>query len=868
MSPEPDVAPYRIVRRIGAGGMGEVFLAEDDRLARRVAIKRLHPDRQLDASGRERLRREARFAAGLSHPAIVQVHDVLERAGADFVVMEWVEGENLRQHLKREGPLPVALVVDLARQVAGGLAEAHRAGIVHRDLKAENVLVTADGRVKIADFGIAKRVPAAAAESWSDDEVTLTQDAAVLGTFRTMSPEQALGQSVDPRSDLFSLGVLLYEALTGSSPFRSATGAETLRRVIEEAPPSVDTLSPGTPPPLVALVDQLLEKERDLRPRGAGEVERTLAGLACGDATVTGGAAFDPRASYEDAPRSSTPWWRRTGLVVAIGVLTVAGVAVMLLARQWLSAPPPEPIDVAATASEIRPVGGRAEDGEGAGGDVRDGDLETFAAAVRSAIVRALVGLEGVSAKAASEIDRVSGDPREVARLVAADEVVTSAIVFGIERSTVTIERLRAVDGVVLWNEALEVPSDDLVLVTRTIASRLRAAYPDLPVRAGTPGIDVHPDDLRRFHALNHRYTQGDDPSGEALRAGLETIRGRSPHFFDADVLAAQVALHRFYDSRDPSDLEWARRAVERAEAQAPDDPRTLRQRFELERRAGRLEAADEVLDRLSRIQPGDVSILDLRGRLRQAQGRGDEALVEMREAVRRRPSLNRLVDLARVERDLGQIDAARAHLLEADRRSPKAFEAVSLLAELELGSGDPAAAAELYRRLLRRSPGTSERSNLGVAYMLLGDYARAVEQFDLAYTAEPRNPFFALNLADGLLLSGDAEGANARYQEVVQQIGQDPAATGPQFRTVEAQASAHLGRHREAVAALRQALSEAPNNPNVAYEASLVYALIGERTSALVHAQAAIDRGVDRRWFGFPWFDEIRGDLRGEPQP
>ncbi len=184
------IGPYRVERRLGMGGMGEVVLAYDERLDRRVAIKRIRRISEASASDRARFRREARSAAGLSHPAIVQVHDILRDGDSDAIVMEWVDGLTLADRLQK-GPLPLRETLRLAREVSEGLAEAHCAGLVHRDLKAENVMVTPNGHAKILDFGLAKPV------SIQDIDETLTRKGTLLGTVRTMSPEQAGGREAD-----------------------------------------------------------------------------------------------------------------------------------------------------------------------------------------------------------------------------------------------------------------------------------------------------------------------------------------------------------------------------------------------------------------------------------------------------------------------------------------------------------------------------------------------------------------------------------------------------------------------------------------------------------------------------------------------
>ena len=213
------IGPYQILKRIGVGGMGEVFLAYDSRLDRRVAIKRIRPGPEVTPVSRERFRREARLAARLSHSAIVQVYDILEEEGSEYIVMEYVEGATLRDQVRR-GPMDVRAALELARELAAGLDTAHRQGILHRDLKTENVLIPTSGGAKILDFGIAKRLLD------SEEEGSLTAESSILGTCRAMSPEQARGEPLDSSTDLFSLGVLLYETLTGTSPFEAESQVE------------------------------------------------------------------------------------------------------------------------------------------------------------------------------------------------------------------------------------------------------------------------------------------------------------------------------------------------------------------------------------------------------------------------------------------------------------------------------------------------------------------------------------------------------------------------------------------------------------------------------------------------------------------
>lgn len=272
------IGPYRLEGELGRGGMGVVYRAYDERLDRRVAVKRLRPDAAAREGWRARFRREARTAARLGHPAIVQIHDVVEAEDDDWIVMELVEGPTVAE-LVEAGPLAVESAAEIARQIAEGLAAAHARGVVHRDLKAENVKVPEGGRVKILDFGLAR--PMEDGDGTADPSITISGQ--LLGTVRAMSPEQARGVDLDHRTDLFSLGVLLYEMLTGVSPFLGDTGVETLSRVLERRQPPVHGLRPEVPRELSDLVDRLLAKAPEHRPQDAARVARRLAAFASSD---------------------------------------------------------------------------------------------------------------------------------------------------------------------------------------------------------------------------------------------------------------------------------------------------------------------------------------------------------------------------------------------------------------------------------------------------------------------------------------------------------------------------------------------------------------------------------------------------------
>jgi len=270
------IGSYRILEKLGQGGMGEVYRAEDTRLRRFVAIKALRDDRQPGEQARLRFLQEARTASLLNHPNIVQVHELERVGGDDFIVMEFVAGRTLA-HILAERRLSVSEALHFATQIASALSTAHAAGIVHRDIKPANVVVTEAGVAKVLDFGIAKlKEPMAMAAEATASVGPQTMAGDVLGTVAYMSPEQAEGKSVDCRSDIFSFGALFYELLTGQRAFEGGNPTTVLNRVLHSKPPPVQDVRADVPSCLIRIVNRCLEKNPEARFASGGELWRDL----------------------------------------------------------------------------------------------------------------------------------------------------------------------------------------------------------------------------------------------------------------------------------------------------------------------------------------------------------------------------------------------------------------------------------------------------------------------------------------------------------------------------------------------------------------------------------------------------------------
>lgn len=287
IDPGTNVAHYRVLSRLGAGGMGEVFLAEDTRLRRKVALKVLLPEVAENAELFARFLQEARAASALSHPNAAHIYEIGESGGSHFLAMEYIEGETLEARMTGD-PLPLAEILSIGAQVADALEAAHTRGIVHRDIKPANLMIGARGHITVLDFGLAKFLPEPSAKTSSSQAATqfMTSGGVVLGTVSYMSPEQALGRDVDHRTDLFSLGVVLYRMATGKLPFAAATAQETLARILQAQPEAMARLNYELPDEFDRVVRKCLEKDRERRYQSARELAIDLRNMERGKAEV------------------------------------------------------------------------------------------------------------------------------------------------------------------------------------------------------------------------------------------------------------------------------------------------------------------------------------------------------------------------------------------------------------------------------------------------------------------------------------------------------------------------------------------------------------------------------------------------------
>lgn len=537
------VLHYRIVEKIGAGGMGEVFLAEDTRLKRQVALKLLPPQMTPNEEIHSRFVREAQILAKLNHPNIVGIYDVNEFNSRPFYAMELVDGEVLHQFC-HDKPLPVETVIEYAIQICQGLGEAHRAGIIHRDIKASNIIVDKKNRIRLIDFGLAAH----------DQDDKLTRTGSTLGTVAYMSPEQISGRDIDHRSDLFSLGVVLYELLAGRTPFRRDNEGATLKAIMEDVPEPISRYKSGVPEKLQEIVFQLLEKDKEIRYQSAEGVIADLKRLM-----------YDSQQSYAHMSPKQQPKQSKTGLIAG-GVAVVVLVALAIMFKSYFTSSGP------GTSSDENSVPMIAVLPFQNLGEAAD---NYFADGVTDEIASRLSGIEGlgvISRSSSIKYKNTDKSLKQIGKELGIQYVLSGTVrwskIGDRAKVRITPELIDISEDRNMWADNYERDLTEVFAVQADIAEKI-VQKPGVTLvesdrmwlaSAPTQNAEAYRLYLRALNAMRRWNENTGNPKSD-----IDSAVVLDPDFALAHALRAEVYSGRAFDSPSSEDAKIAREAARKA---------------------------------------------------------------------------------------------------------------------------------------------------------------------------------------------------------------------------------------------------------------------------------------------------------------
>lgn len=458
--------PYSIEKQIGSGGMGAVYLAQDVRLGRRVALKLLDSTLTADGQSRERFLREARLASALDHPNICTIHDVGEAEGRPFIAMQYIEGKTLRRLIDGR-PLPLDSLLTITHQIADALSAAHERGIVHRDIKSGNIIVTPQGQVKVLDFGLARLVERSSGES--DQNLTMTGQ--VMGTPASMSPEQARGERVDHRSDIFSFGCVLYEMATGQIPFKGRSSADVISALLTQPHTPAVALNKEIQSRLSSVIDRALAKEPEDRYQSVREMVPDLRQV------VADAGGFDHLFSSADMARGVLPLvptqrnpprgaWRLVNRPVVMVALIIAALSLIGVALTYFSRPR-QPLSIKSIAVlPFKPLGTEGRD-------------EALELGMADTLIARLSNIREIEVRPISAVHKYTGLDQDA--VAAGREQQVHAVLDGHiqkagETIRVTVRLIRVADGATLWADKFDNEMTNIFAVQDSISERVAGA--------------------------------------------------------------------------------------------------------------------------------------------------------------------------------------------------------------------------------------------------------------------------------------------------------------------------------------------------------------------------------------------------------
>jgi TolB-like protein/tetratricopeptide (TPR) repeat protein len=836
---------YEILEKLGVGGMGEVYRARDTKLGREVAIKVLPADMAGDLERRQRFRREAMAVAALQHPNIVTIFAVEEDKDVLFLAMELIRGSSLDRIIPPHG-MNLAQLLEIAIPVADAVSYAHGKGITHRDLKPGNIMVDDTGRARVLDFGLAKllEAPATADGATVVGDGSVTREGVVLGTASYMSPEQAEGKPTDSRSDIFSLGIILYEMATGQRPFQGETTISTISSILKDTPVSVTEINHSLPNHLGRVIHRCLAKEPDRRYQSALDVKNEMEGLKEESSGVGAISAPDRGAKRSGLPRP-----------LLFGAGALAGLAVVLgLWRPWTGSTGEGAGEQAVTGTP--PPAGTAESERKMAvvfpfENLGPPDQAYFAAGVTEEITSRLSSVSGlgvISRTSAVQYDRTGKTMKQIAEDLGVDYVLEGSVRWaqnpdGSGRVRITPQLVRASDDVHLWSQTYDREMDDIFLVQSDIAGHVIDQMGVTLLGTERERMEDRPTDNMEAYQAYMKGLDFESPDLDQYDRGrvelLEKAVALDPGFLAA---WSELSKHHAFQYRDfdrtEARLNQSKAALQGAEAVDPNHPLTRLARGYYRYYGFRdYDRALEEFTAALEARPNDAEAQRSVGYILRRQGDLEGCIAALEKAQELDPqNTNGLSNLAATYRALRRFEETD-RILERQLALERTDEAAAGRSQLMVAwKGDLDAARAVL---------PSEPVSLPVVHafswfnfhMLARDYESAVE---VLQTIEPNNPVVH---AYRSFLMGIAE---ARWH------GREAARP-----TLE-----------EAATEFEAILERAPGTEQVRSALSNVHALLGRNEAAVREAKLAVDLSAKDAFSGPQQLENLAGIYANTGQP
>jgi serine/threonine protein kinase/tetratricopeptide (TPR) repeat protein len=833
---------YEILAHLGSGGMGDVYRARDTRLNREIALKVLSPIFANDPNLLMRFRREAHVLASLNHPNIVTIYDIGQESSTVYIAMELVEGKALDEILSA-GAMPIHDVLDIAIQIAAGLAVAHESGIVHRDLKPKNVMIRKDGLAKILDFGLSKLAPGFA-RSPLDETSAATEQGMLLGTIDYMSPEQASGLATDFRSDQFSFGSLLYEMVTGKRPFHCETIPQTLASIIEDEPKSIASLNPKVPRAIEAIVRRCLAKKPESRYASTQE-------LACALKEISDSSVAEETSSLAVNARTvlhRVPLWLEITLAAALAVagISIAAPRFLEKVRVWSESLSP----ITQKQLVVLPFTNVGNDPENQG--FCDGLVEILSSKL-SQLEQFQRKLRVVPSTDVLREGIVS--VREARQTFGATLAITGSVQRTENRVRVTINlvdprTLLQLKSKTIDTEAhdISVLQDGVVLeVAELLDVNLSSQAKQVLAVGGTTVPSAYEYYLQgRGYLQRYEVAQNVDTAITLFNRALEL----DPKYALAEAGLGEAYWRSYEQTKDTQWAEAARKSSAAAIALNDKLAQVYVTLGMIHTGTGHYKEAIQDLQKALALDPINADAYRELAKTYQQMGRLKDAESTYLNAFAVRPGYwGTHNDLGGFYFRLGRYDDAGKEFRSVVDLTPDNWRGYSNLGVIAYSQNHYEEAAKMFEKSAAIKPTDFAYSNLGTIYYTLAQYDEAARYYEKATQMNGRDPRDWHNLAVAYQASGELQKARAAFQQTAavseEQLRVNPR--DPVLLIWLADAYSYLNKPQRARELLRQALALAPDDiPNM-FQASAIYEQLGDRQLALQWIAKAIKGGFSR---------------------